>query len=279
MLRAAIFGFSISTLAILMLAISMLACPADAAPLPRCAGPVEIAHAKVVRVERNGVLVLSDGRAVMLEGVRLARAAPGPNQTAVAPQVLAAIRAMTQGIPVTFTALRPKEDRYDRVRAQAFAANTWLQTALLDKGLARVDLSPDRGECAGELKQAEASARARHAGLWGGASQQAQGQAGDPPSYRVRSPQQMQGTQGTFQVVEGWVTSVGRGGERVFIDFGDDWRRGFSATIAPGDRARFRKFDLDGLTAHHVRLRGMVQDYRGRPEMVLSDPSQIEILN
>ena len=39
--------------------------------IPDCAGGVEIAHAHVVRVEKNGALVLADGRAVMLEGIRL----------------------------------------------------------------------------------------------------------------------------------------------------------------------------------------------------------------
>ena len=37
--------------------------------IPDCAGPVEIAHAHVMRVEKNGALVLEDGRAVMLEGI------------------------------------------------------------------------------------------------------------------------------------------------------------------------------------------------------------------
>ena len=48
---------------------------------------------------------------------------------------------------------------------------------------------------------------------------------------------------------------------------------------APEDSARFRSFDLQGLIARHVRIRGMVQDYRGRPEMALSNPAQIEVLN
>ena len=56
-------------------------------------------------------------------------------------------------------------------------------------------------------------------------------------------------------------------------------QRGFSATIAPEDRGRFREIDPARLIARHVRIRGMVQDYRGRPEIALSNPAQIEILN
>jgi DNA/RNA endonuclease YhcR with UshA esterase domain len=72
---------------------------------------------------------------------------------------------------------------------------------------------------------------------------------------------------------------VGAGGGRTFIDFGSDGQRIFSAVIAPEDRRAFHNFDLDGLNAKHIRIRGIVQDYRGRPEIALSNPAQIEVLN
>lgn len=240
--------------------------PALAAPRPDCAGPVEVAGARVVRVERNGVLVLADGRAVVLEGIRLNRAQSGGNAYAAAPETLAALRALIARGPGTFTALRPKEDRYDRIRAQGFVDGIWMQAALLEQGLARAAPSPDRGECAALLADIEARGRARHPGAPGVVS-------------AVRRPQDMAGTIGTFQVVEGWITNVGRSGARVFLDFGEDRQRGFSATIAPEDRARFRGLDLDGLVARHVRIRGMVEDGRGRPQIALSTPDQIEFLD
>ncbi len=257
----------------------LLAGAAVAAPLPRCAGSVEIAHAKVIRVERNGVLVLSDGRAAVLEGVRLVHATSGLLESTIAPKALAAVRVMTTDTPVTFTAVRPKEDRYDRLRAQAFAGGVWLQVALLEKGLARVDLAADRGECADQLYAAEARARAAHAGTWQGVAKDTPPRGDTPPHFQVLGPQQMRGKEGTFQVMEGWVTGVGHSGSRAFIDFGNDWRRGFSATIAPEDKNKFKGFNLDALVARHVRIRGMVQNYRGKPEIVLSDPAQIEILD
>ncbi|HMH65210.1 MAG TPA: thermonuclease family protein [Rhizomicrobium sp.] len=232
--------------------------------IPDCAGSVEIARAKVVRVEQNGALILSDGRAVLLEGIRLPQADSGPHY--LADQALAALRDMAQDRPVTFTATPPKEDRYDRIRAQGFGGQ-WFQTALLEQGLARVAIAPDRNECAPDLYEAEAKARAKRAGVWA---------LGD---YQPRAPQAMKGTSGTFQVVDGWVTNVASGGGRVFIDFGSNGQRSFSAIIAPEDKRAFRDFDFDGLHARHIRIRGTVQDYRGRPQIALSNPSQIEILN
>jgi micrococcal nuclease len=230
--------------------------------VPDCAGTVEIAHARVVRVEQNGALILSDGRAVLLEGIRLPTVDGGP----LADQALTALRDMAQGGPVTFTTTPPKEDRYDRVRAQGFG-KLWFQMALLEQGLARVAIAPDRNECAPDLYEAEARARAQHAGIWA------------LEAYQARAPQAMKGTAGTFQLVDGWVVNVGSGAGRMFIDFGSNGQRSFSAVIAPEDRRAFRDFDLDGLTAHHIRIRGIVQDYRGRPEIALSNPSQIEVLN
>lgn len=239
---------------------------ARAADRPACAGPVEIAGAKVVRVEQNGAIVLADGRAVLLEGIRLPGGEADHAPRFVADGALAALREMTVGRRATFTAIPPKEDRYDRVRAQGFAPD-WLQAALLSQGLARVDPSPGRGECSAELYRAEADARAGRKGLWA------------LPAYQVRGPGGLGGYAGTFQIAEGGVANVGINDGRSFIDFTIDWRHGLSATIAPDDRKAFRDFDLEGLRGHRIRVRGMVEDFGGRQEIALFNPVQIEVLN
>lgn len=236
--------------------------------IPDCAGRVEIAGAKVVRVERNGALILSDGRAILLEGIRL----PGRDgDGALADQSLALLAELAKAAPVTFTSTPPKQDRYDRVRAQAFGEGVWLQTAMLERGMARVAISPDRNECAPDLYEAEARARQARAGLWAAGS------------HAPRPPQDMKGTAGSFQLVQGWVTNVGTVSGRTVINFGGDYGGGgnrvFSAVIEPQDRAAFRGHDLQALVARHVRIRGMVVDVRGRPEIGLSNPAQIEVLD
>jgi micrococcal nuclease len=227
--------------------------------VPDCAGAVEIARARVVRVEQNGALVLTDGRAAMLEGIRLA---DGP----LAAQALATLREMALAGPVTFTATPPKEDRYDRIRAQGFTRE-WLQMSLLEQGLARVAIAPDRNECAPDFYEAETRARNKHIGIWASAA------------FQPRAHEAMKSTGGTFQLVDGWVTDVSRTDGRTVITFGSNGQHSFAAIIAPDDRRAFRDFDLEGLEAHHIRVRGIVQDYRGRPQIALSNPQQIEILN
>jgi DNA/RNA endonuclease YhcR with UshA esterase domain len=54
----------------------------------------------------------------------------------------------------------------------------------------------------------------------------------------------------------------------------------FSAIIAPEDAHYFRRTNPrpEKLGGHMVRLRGFVQIYGGRPEIFLSNPAQIELV-
>lgn len=248
--------------------------PAHAVSLPVCAGGVEISRAKVVRVEQNGVLVLSDGRALTLEGIRLPMGAADHAPVRLADEARATLLSLAREGAVTGTAIRPKQDRYDRVRVQGFtdsksSASTWLQRALLEQGLARVAISPDRDECAGELYGFEAAARRAGRGLWAS------------PAYRIRTDRDdWRPDVGTFQLIEGKVGRVTRRDGATVLDLGTDGRTGLLVSIAGGDRRGFRGLlDIDGLQGRQLRVRGVVQDSNGRPLVALANPAQIEVLD
>jgi len=244
--------------------LAAMCCPLDAYAahterfIPDCAGAVAIAHGRVARVERDGTLVLRDGRALTLQGLRLSLTEGNqlPGRT------LAVLQRMAFAGPVNFTTMAPATDRYGRIRVQAFG-ESWFQTALLDQGLARVQIAPDRQECAPDLYEAEALARDRHVGLWAS------------PDALVRTPQTLANATGTFQVVEGTVSGIGRGEGRTSIIFGN---RHFFATVEPQDRRAFRDFDFDALSGRRIRVRGVVQDDHGRPQIQLSTPYQVELV-
>jgi hypothetical protein len=240
-----------------------------AAAIPDCAGPVDIAAAPVIRVERSGVLVLGQGRAVTLEGILLPQGGDNEESRLLADRAFVTLARLADAGPVTFAATPPLEDRYGRLRAQGFGAE-WLQRVLLERGLARVMIAPDRTACAAELYAAEARARDARRGLWA------------LPAYRIRvADAALADDIGSFQIVEGVVANVGRGDGRSFIDFSMDWRNGFSAVVAGEDRKTFRRegFDLAGLRGRRIRLRGMVRSEQGRPQIVLANPAQIELLD
>lgn len=232
--------------------------------LPDCAGDIVRKSAHVVRVERDGALVLDDGQSVLLEGIRL----PGTDRPAapIAEESLAAMRVLTKEA-LTLTSTTPRNDRYGRIRVQAFGA-AWLQVELLKRGLARVAVMPDRRECSPDFYEAEIEARERHRGLWA------------LPEFAIRDATAVTAPAGSFQIVRGRIVNVASHDGRVFLDFNEDYRKGFSAIIAPEDRKAFRDSDLilEDLVGREIRVRGILESFNGRREMALFNPRQIELL-
>jgi len=243
---------------------------APAWALPPCAPPVEIANLAIARVEQNGVLVATDGRAPKLESIRLPAGALDKAPPSWTDAALSALRDLASGHLVTVAARAPKQDRYGRVRGQIFVVDdgeVWLQDALLRKGLARVAIASDRRECAKELYAAEADARARHVGIW------------SQPAYAVRDARQVSGDDlGTFQIVEGRVVNASVK-SRAYLNFGTDWKKDFTATIAPDDMKTFRAEGVDpaSYAGKIIRVRGIVE-WHGGPEIEIASPDDIEVL-
>lgn len=246
--------------------------PCLARVLPPCFPPVEIADAKIVRVERNGVLVLADGRAAKLEGILLPAGAADRAPDFPAAQAIARLSDLAVAHAVTLAAAAPKEDRYGRLRAQVVATGqiggVWLQNELLRQGLARVDIAPDRSECAAEFYATEQRARAERVGLW------------SLPSYGLRTPSQAQRDAGTFQIVTGTIVRVSQRGGRIALEFSRDSRNGLAVTISPQDLKTFRAIGVDPYSYENqtVRVRGWIERFR-RPEMAVATPSDIEIVD
>jgi len=241
---------------------------AVAVALPRCAGPVKIANAHFARVdEKTGALDLTSGHRVHLEGVRLPAGAADRAPVEYARAALNAIAKISRSDALTLTTTRPELDRYRRLRAQAFAGEHWLQADLLERGLARVSLAPDRTECASELLAIEARARQTRKGIWAS------------PDYAVRSPLDIGRHVGTFQIVEGTVLSATNKNGRVFLNFGDNWRKDFTVTVDPDDMANFRRSGVDpkSYSGQTIRVRGWVQSHYG-PEIEVPTPQSIEVI-
>jgi endonuclease YncB( thermonuclease family) len=239
---------------------------------PACIPKIEIPHARIVRIEKNGDIVLFDGRAARLEGILLPDAASDRAPQFVATQAIAALGKIVADHPVALAADVPKEDRYGRIRSQVLVQNSdseiWVQREMLRRGLARVAIAPDRNECVTELYAAEAEARHDRAGLW------------SLPAYAVRHPSQTGSDAGTFQIVEGRVILVSRGGNRIFLAFNSSPDSDFAATISADDMKRFREIGVDPFAYENetVRVRGLVERVRGRMEIELATPAQVQIV-
>jgi len=246
--------------------------PARSEPmLPPCAPSAEISGVRVVRVEKNGVLVLEDGRAARLEGLLLPGSGGDRPSQQLAARSVQALADLTQGQVAVLASAAPKEDRYGRLRAQVFVGDSehWVQREMLVRGLARVSIAPDHRECAKSLYAAEDEARRSRKGIWA--------QAG----YNVRSADEsLQAEADTFQIVTGKVVSAGVKNGRAYLDFGPDWQRDFAVTISPLDMKSFREAGVDpqSYEGKTVRVRGWVESLR-RPEIEVAVPEDIEVLD
>jgi len=229
--------------------------PAWAAVLPTtCAPTIEVSDVQVTRVEKNGVLVLVDGRAIHLEGLLLPQGAKDHAAAFLAEQAVSTLSDLSRGRTVSLAVNIPKEDRYGRLRAQVeFPQDNdepWLQIAMLRRGLARVDIAPDRRECAEALYAAEAEARKNKNGIW------------TQSAYAIRTPDQLAGTTGTFQIVEGKVLTANMKNGRAYLDM-----------------PIFRDAGVDprNYAGKIVRVRGFVDQMNG-PEIELSSPDMVEVI-
>jgi endonuclease YncB( thermonuclease family) len=243
--------------------------PALAADIAPCAGGIEISRARVVRVEQNGAMILSDGRALLLEGIRLPLGAADKAPRQFADQARATLLTLARDGLVTGAAVAPKQDRYDRVRVQGFTETMWLQRALLEQGLARVSISPDRRECADALYGFEALARNARRGIWAN------------NAYRIRGNRDdWRSDIGNFTLIEGRVSRVTVRDDRIVLDFSTDGRTGLLGVVTGDDRRIFRQAgDPAALEGRRVRVRGVVQDVQGRPQIALGSAAQLELLD
>lgn len=83
---------------------------------------------------------------------------------------------------------------------------------------------------------------------------------------------------GEFGSVEGVVVRTHRTEKACFLNFHSDWQKTFSAVIFASRFDAFPPDPQDLYRGKKVRLTGLIKDYKGRPEMILDSPDQIEIL-
>lgn len=186
----------------------------------------------------------------------------------LAEQAHDALAALAGGASLRLSPCPQDVDRYGRLIAHAHLGDgRWLQGELLAAGLARVATTPECRDRAAEMLAIEAEARAARRGLWGS------------PVYAVRTPMEVRDQIGAFAVVEGSVLKVGRVKDRVYLNFGADWRDDFTVTVDTTNLPLFEAAGLDplALAGRRIRVRGWVERYNG-PAIEATHAEQIEVL-
>ncbi len=147
----------------------------------------------------------------------------------------------------------------------------WVQGALISLGVVRVKTTAWNREMAEKMYLLEDLARAQNLGLW------------KDQSFAIRQADEVSALNTMLHrrmVIEGTVESVSLNNNRIFINFGKNWRNDFTASIAPGDKRLFRKSGLDPMQwgGKRLRVRGWMRNYNG-PYIEIDHPEAIEILS
>jgi len=157
---------------------------------------------------------------------------------------------------------------HDLVQLERLDNHAWAQGALLRLGLARVKTTKVNADLADDMLALETLARREKIGIWA------------EDGFALFTADDAQNAVGTFAIVEGQIESVALKKNRIYINFGKDWKRDFTVSIAPADKRVFSKAKLDplGWGGKRIRVRGSVRDYNG-PYMEVTHPAAIEFLD
>ena len=139
---------------------------------------------------------------------------------------------------------------------------------MLSAGLARVYSFSDNRSRIPDMLSIERKARAMALGIWSN------------PYYKVRSATETPKFIDTFQIVEGRIVSAAVVRRRGYLNFGRDWRRDFTISVAPRYRRRFDRagFAIGAYEGKRVRVRGWLKSFNG-PLIEATHPEQIELLS
>ncbi|MDX2028293.1 MAG: thermonuclease family protein [Alphaproteobacteria bacterium] len=211
----------------------------------------------ITKIISGDEVALSDGRTARLEGTK----AP-LKDTAVLEKLAAGHEAILEEIST---------DRYGRITAQMYVrdgkSKKWLQGELLSAGLAFVYPPTGEEQKLEAMLRAEAEARRARRGIWA------------DPAYADIPAAEAESAYGRFAFISGTVQDAARVKNKVYLNFGEDWRKDFTVTILARDLRLFRKVKSDplGYKGKKIRVRGWVKR-EGGPMIMVDHPSQIETI-
>ncbi|PCK00304.1 MAG: hypothetical protein COA45_00535 [Zetaproteobacteria bacterium] len=145
--------------------------------------------------------------------------------------------------------------------------DVWVQGLLLSLGVARVRTTPYNPEMAKQMLRLENTARQAKSGMW------------NIEEHAVLSPKEAAKHIGSYQIVEGTVNSVSMRKNKLYLNFGQNWRDDFTIAISAFNLKKFTKQKLNPQqwNGKHLRVRGWIESYNG-PYIDIDHPERFEAL-
>ena len=84
---------------------------------------------------------------------------------------------------------------------------------------------------------------------------------------------------GEFCTIEGTVVATYNSGKACFLNFHKNWKKYFTAVIFASNYKKFEIAPEDYYKNRKIRVSGLVKEYKGKPEIVVTSPAQIKLVN
>ncbi len=226
---------------------------------------------RVIEVVTPQTLKLSNGEIVNLVGIRL----PDYTVERVGPfaqTTFKILKDMLEGEQVNLYRTKNRDiGRTNRLNhslahLERQSDKAWVQGMLVRLGLVQARPSRFNPEMAEQLYALEKAARDDKLGIWEQAD-------------AVLTPDEAENHINSFQIVEGRIRSAAIKQNRIYLNFGNNWRTDFTVSVAPENRRHFSKAGYNPLEWNNksVRVRGWIEDYNGA-YIQIDHPTAIEIL-
>ncbi|MBN2537261.1 thermonuclease family protein [candidate division WOR-3 bacterium] len=239
----------------------------------------------VASVPDGATFVAGDGTAIGLLGISAPRLfEPGGD---VSRDVL---EKHLRGRKVRLEEDAVAEDSLGRPLRWVFCSDTLVNALVVRKGFAaaalpELDVMLHYGD---SLLKLERTAARIGKGLWPfdvfpppsfrGPDEYLSDTAGSDPWIETVSWDETDNYYGRLVRVVGTVVATYRSDKVFIMNFHQDYRRHFKAVVFSGDLPKFPPYPEDHYKRRVVRVTGLVKEYQGAAEMILTDPGQIEIL-
>lgn len=252
------------------------------APQPR------VEKGKVVTKVIDGDTVLVEGETVRLSGIDADERGYPCYQAAKR-----ALETKVLGKEVTLKREGENKGQYGRLLRYIFLNQTNINQYLVERGLAVARVS-DQSQYKQDIIGAESEARKQKIGCkWEGggwtsdlSSTEQKGNPPDSSSWDQLQPEQglklveaceAEAVVGQSAIVEGKIVDSHQSVGAVFLNFGQAYPNAcFTAVIRDEKWSNFPKNPEEIYLGRWVRLKGRVKEYEGRPELILSNRSQLE---
>jgi micrococcal nuclease len=181
------------------------------------------------------------------------------------------------------------KDQWCRYLRYVFLDDENISLRLVKKGLAVARFSPEDVKYREEIAEAERNAREDKIGCkWSGEKPEKEEKIAKPQwekltteltGLKIVGACQAGNYYGREIIVEGKIASTYRSKTNtVFLNFEKPYpNQCFTGVIFSSDQYRFVEYPEKHYSDKTVRIRGIIKEYKGKPEIILKDPSQIEV--